>query len=307
LLGILVIPFHKTEYRCGRLARFAGTNCYSIFWKAIDYNDKGSVITMGRRGDSMGRVDGKVAIVTGGAAGIGKAACLMLAKEGARVAVVDVSDQAGQDVVSEITAKGGTAAYWHADVSEESEVSAAFRDIATTYDRIDVLVNNAGIHGVAKPSDEIEEDEFDRIIRIDLKGVFLCTKHGAPYMKKTGGGSIINLSSIYGSVGGEDPPYHAAKGGVRMLTKSDAFYYGKHGIRVNSIHPGYIHTAIVEDLTPKDPDEARAYRKYLDDLTLLGHIGEPDDIAYAIVYLASDESKYMTGAELVIDGGFTAV
>ena len=109
-------------------------------------------------------------------------------------------------------------------------------------------MNNAGVHGVAKPSHEIEEEEFDRIIRIDLKGVFLCTKHVVPYMKKAGGGSIINLSSIYGSVGGEDPPYHAAKGGVRMLTKSDAFYYGRDHIRVNSIHPGYILTAIVEEL-----------------------------------------------------------
>jgi NAD(P)-dependent dehydrogenase (short-subunit alcohol dehydrogenase family) len=255
----------------------------------------------------MGRVEGKVVVVTGGAAGIGKAACLMLAKEGAQVAVVDVTDRAGIDVVSEITAGGGIAAYWHADVSKGSEVSVAFADIVAKYGRIDVLVNNAGIHGVAKPSDEIEEDEFDRIIQVDLKGVFLCTKHGAPHMKKAGGGSIINISSIYGSVGGEDPPYHAAKGGVRMLTKSDAFYYGKYGIRVNSIHPGYIATSIVEDLTPKDPEEAKAYRKLLDDLTLLGHIGEPNDVAHAIVYLASDESKYMTGAELVIDGGFTAV
>jgi len=126
-------------------------------------------------------------------------------------------------------------------------------------------------------------------------------------MKQSGNGSIINLSSIYGLVGGEDSPYHAAKGGVRLLTKSDAFYYGKYGIRVNSIHPGYILTAIIEDLAPKDPQEAKKYRKELDDKTLLGNIGEPDDVAYGIVYLASDESKYMTGAELTIDGGFTTV
>jgi len=255
----------------------------------------------------MGRVEGKVAIVTGGATGIGKATCIMLAREGAKVAVVDITDKSGNEVVSEITRAGGAAAYWHADVSKEKEVSAAFAGIETKFGKIDVLVNNAGIHGVAKPSDEIKEEEFDRILQIDLKGVFLCTKQVASYMKKAGGGSIINLSSIYGSVGGEDPPYHAAKGGVRMLTKSDAFYYGKYNIRVNSVHPGYILTAIVEDLTPKDPEEAKAYRKQLDDLTLLGHIGEPDDVAYLILYLASDESKYMTGAELVIDGGFTAV
>jgi len=255
----------------------------------------------------MGRVEGKVAIVTGGAAGIGKATCIMLAKEGAKVAVLDITDQAGKEVVSGITNRGGTAAYWHADVSNGNEIAAAFADIEAKFGKINVLVNNAGIHGIQKPSHEIEEEEFDRIIRIDLKGVFMCTKYAAPYMKKAGSGSIINLSSIYGLVGGVDPPYHAAKGAVRLLTKADAFYYGKHNIRVNSIHPGYILTAIVEDFTPKDPEEARVYRKNLDDLTMVGHIGEPNDVAYAIVYLASDESKYMTGAELVIDGGFTAM
>ena len=194
----------------------------------------------------MGRVEGKVAIVTGGAAGIGKAASIMLAREGARVALLDVTDRVGAEVVSGITSAGGTAAYWHVDVGNGPEIAAACAEIEARFGKIDVLVNNAGIHGIAKPSHEIEEEEFDRIIRIDLKGVFLCTKYVAPYMMKAGSGSIINLSSIYGLVGGEDPPYHAAKGAVRLLTKSDAFYYGKHNIRVNSVHPGYILTAIVE-------------------------------------------------------------
>jgi len=254
----------------------------------------------------MGRVEGKVVVVTGGAAGIGRAACLLLAKEGALVAVMDISDEAGGRAVAEIRSNGGTAGYWHGNVSSGEEVSAAFAEIADRFGKIDVLVNNAGIHGVARPSDEIDEADWDRIMDVDLKGVFLCTKYAVPYMKKAGGGSIINLSSIYGLVGGEDPPYHAAKGAVRLLTKSDAHYYGKYNIRVNSVHPGYILTAIVEDLTPKDPEEARKYRKGLDDMTLLGHIGEPLDVAYAIVYLASDESKYMTGAELILDGVFTA-
>lgn len=255
----------------------------------------------------MGRVDGKVAIVTGGSAGIGKATSAMLAKEGASVAIVDIDDKTGEEVAAAITKAGGNARYWHADVGNSREIAAVFADIAARFGKINVLVNNAGIHGIAKPSHEIEDEDFDRIIRIDLKGVFVCTKHAVPYMMKAGSGSIINLSSIYGLTGGEDPPYHAAKGAVRLMTKSDAFYYGKYNIRVNSVHPGYILTAIVEDLTPKDPEEAKRYRKNLDDLTMVGHIGEPDDVAYAIVYLASDETKYMTGSELVIDGGFTAM
>ncbi|MGD0662987.1 MAG: glucose 1-dehydrogenase [Syntrophorhabdales bacterium] len=255
----------------------------------------------------MGRVDGKVAIVTGGSVGIGRAASLMLAKESAQVAVVDVDDDAGRKTVSDIRSAGGTAEYWHMDVSDSRQVAAVFALINTRFGKINVLVNNAGISGPQIPSDEVAEEDWDRVIRVDAKGVFLCTKYGAPYLKEAGGGSIVNISSIYGLVGGVDPAYHAAKGAVRLLTKSDAFYYGPFGVRVNSIHPGYIMTPMVEGFMPKDPDEARQFKKSLDSLTLLGHIGEPDDIAYAIVYLASDESKFMTGAEIVIDGGFTSV
>ena len=255
----------------------------------------------------MGRVDGKVAVVTGGSMGIGRAASLMLAREGAQVAIVDVDDEAGKKTVSDIRKAGGTAEYWHLDVSDSPQVEAVFAEINKRFGKINVLVNNAGISGPQIPSDEVTEEDWDRVMRVDARGVFLCTKYGAPYLKKAGNGSIINLSSIYGLVGGVDPAYHAAKGAVRCLTKSDAFYYGPFGIRVNSIHPGYIMTPMVEGFMPKDPEEARQFRKSLDSLTLLGHIGEPDDVAYAIVYLASDESKYVTGAELVVDGGFTSV
>jgi NAD(P)-dependent dehydrogenase (short-subunit alcohol dehydrogenase family) len=254
----------------------------------------------------MGRVEGKVAIVTGGASGIGRASCLLLAKEGAEVAVADINDKAGRAVASEIEGDGGIAQYWHIDVSNEREVSQAFNDVYKKFGKIDVLVNSAGIPGVHKPSDEIDEKEWDNVIKIDLKGVFLCTKHVVPYMKKAGGGSIINLSSAYGIVGGEDPPYHAAKGGVRLLTKSDAYYYAKNKIRVNSIHPGYILTPMVEAVMAKAPEGAEAVKEYIGSMTLLGHIGEPNDIAYGVLYLASDESKYVTGSELAIDGGFTS-
>jgi NAD(P)-dependent dehydrogenase (short-subunit alcohol dehydrogenase family) len=254
----------------------------------------------------MGRVEGKVAIVTGGASGLGKASCLLLAKEGAKVAVVDINDEAGKSVASEIEGNGGIAEYWHIDTSNEREVSQAFSDINQKFGKVDILVNSAGIPGVHKPSDEIDEKEWDSIINVDLKGVFLCTKHAAPYIKKSGGGSIINLSSAYGIVGGEDPPYHAAKGGVRLLTKSDAYYYAKYGIRVNSIHPGYILTPMVEAVMATAPEGAEAVKEYIGKMTPLGHIGEPNDIAFGVLYLASDESKYVTGSELIIDGGFTS-
>lgn len=251
----------------------------------------------------MGRVEGKVAVVTGGASGIGKASCLLLAKEGAKVAVVDIDDEAGKKVTSEIESNGGVAQYRHADVSDERQVSQAFSDIYKKFGKINILVNDAGIPGLHKPSDEIDEKEWDRVINVDLKGVFFCTKHAAPYMKKSGMGSIINLSSMYGLIGGEDPPYHAAKGGVRLLTKSDAYYYAKYGIRVNSIHPGYIMTPMVEAVIANAPEGVEAAKKNIANMTPLGKIGEPDDIAFGVLYLASDESKYVTGSELVIDGG----
>jgi NAD(P)-dependent dehydrogenase (short-subunit alcohol dehydrogenase family) len=254
----------------------------------------------------MGRVEGKVAIVTGGASGLGKASCLMLAREGAKVAVADINDKAGRKVASEIEGNGGIAQYWHIDVSNEKEVSQAFSDIHKKFGKINILVNNAGIPGWHKPSDEIEEKDWERVINIDLKGVFLCTKHAAPYMKKAGGGSIINLSSAFGLVGGEDPVYHAAKGGVRMLTKSDAYYYAQYQIRVNSVHPGYILTPMLEAVIKNAPEGAETVRKHIGDRTLLGYIGEPDDIAFGVLYLASDESRYVTGSELVIDAGFTS-
>jgi len=254
--------------------------------------------------DSM---SGKVAIVTGGAMGIGEATCLALAREGAKVAVLDINDKAGKEVVSRITGDGGTADFWHVEVTNSRQIFSAFAEVNEKFGKIDALVNNAGIHGVGKPTDEVGEDEWNRVIDIDLRSVFLCTKHVIPHMKRAGGGSIVNLSSILGLVGGADPPYHAAKGGVRLLTKSDAFYYGKYNIRVNSVHPGYILTPMLKSMMPEDPKEAEGFHKMLSDLSLLGRMGEPSDIANAILYLASDESSFVTGAELVIDGGVTSV
>ena len=254
----------------------------------------------------MGRVEGKVAIVTGGALGIGKATCLLLAEEGAKVAVTDILDKEGQELAKKIKSIGGVAEFWRLDVSNEKEVEKTFADIHKKFGRIDVLVNNAGIAGVSKPTHEISEEEWDKVMAVNVKGVFFCTKHVVPYMKKTGGGSIINLSSIYGIVSAPDvPPYHASKGAVRIMTKTDAFLYAKDKIRVNSVHPGFIWTPMVEDYL-KSQGDVEEGRKYLDTLHPIGHVGQPEDIAYGIVYLASDESKFVTGSELVIDGGYTA-
>jgi NAD(P)-dependent dehydrogenase (short-subunit alcohol dehydrogenase family) len=254
----------------------------------------------------MGRLENKAAIVTGGALGIGKSTCLYLAKEGAKVAVTDILDQEGQRVVDEIIESKGMAKFWHLEVSKEEEVRKVFADIYRTFGKINVLVNNAGISGVSKPTDEITEEEWDRVMAVNVKGVFFCTKHSIPYMRKTGGGSIINLSSIYGIVSAPDvPPYHASKGAVRIMTKTDAFLYARDNIRVNSVHPGFIWTPMLENFL-KSQGEVEAGRKMLDSLQPIGHIGKPADIAYGIVYLASDESKFVTGSELVIDGGYTA-
>ncbi len=254
----------------------------------------------------MGRVEGKVAVVTGGALGLGKAAADMLAREGATVAVTDVKDEEGQAVVAAISEAGGTAQYWSMDVSQEAEVHRVIDEIANRFGRIDVLVNNAGISGANKPTHEVSEEEWDAVMDINVKGVFFCTKHAMPHLKQRERASIINLSSIYGLVGGPDvPPYHASKGAVRLMTKTDAMLYAEDQIRVNSIHPGFIWTPMVDAYLGEqdDPDTAR---KAADAAHPLGHIGEPDDVAYAIVYLAADESKFITGSELVVDGGYTA-
>lgn len=204
----------------------------------------------------MDRMKDKVAIVTGGSVGIGRAACLRLAAEGAAVAVTDIQDDAGNAL---------------------------------------------------KPTHEIEEEEWDHVIDINVKGVFLCTKHAIPLMRTRGGGSIVNLSSIYGIIGAADlPPYHASKGAVRLMTKNDALLYAPDGIRVNSVHPGFIWTPLVEKLAERSSEGLEVFRQKLDSLHPIGHVGEPDDVAHAIVYLASDEAKFVTGSELVVDGGYTA-
>lgn len=256
----------------------------------------------------MQRVQGKTCIVTGGALGIGRACALRLAEEGAAVAVFDILDEAGAALVAELTAKGTKAHYWHVDVSREAMVRLAIDAVAAHFGSVDVLINNAGIAGANKPTHEITEEEWDQVQSVNVKGVFFCVKHAIPHLKRAGKGSIVNLSSIYGLVGGADvPPYHASKGAVRLMTKTDAMIYAPFNIRVNSIHPGFIWTPMVEGhLKNSGATDIAAARAQVDLLHPLGHIGEPDDIAWGVVYLASEEAKFVTGSELVIDGGYTA-
>jgi len=254
----------------------------------------------------MDRLKDKVAIITGGSLGIGRACAIRMAEEGAAVAVFDVVDEQGAALVQELAGRGFRAAYWHVDVTREREVQAAVDEAATRFGKLDILVNNAGISGANKPTDEITEAEWDLVQAVNVKGVFFCVKHSVPHLRRAGGGSIVNLSSIYGIISAADvPPYHASKGAVRSMSKTDALLYAPDRIRVNSVHPGFIWTSMVEAFLQNQPDP-QAARTGLNALHPLGHLGEPDDIAMAVVYLSSDEAKFVTGAELVVDGGYIA-
>lgn len=254
-----------------------------------------------------GRVEGKVAIVTGGAGGIGRATCLLLAAEGAKVAVADLDREPSEAVADEITRQGGEAAAFTIDVSSEGQVREGFGQLAQRFGRLDILVNNAGVAGANRPTHELEEAEWDAVFAVDVKGVFLCTKHAIPLLRQAGGGSIVNVSSVYGLVGDQNvPPYHAAKGAVTLMTKTDALLYARDRIRVNSVHPAHVATPIHDWVrNSSETDRQRIVRLLSMDYPL-GKICEPEDVAYGILYLASDEAKFVTGAQLVIDGGFTS-
>jgi NAD(P)-dependent dehydrogenase (short-subunit alcohol dehydrogenase family) len=254
----------------------------------------------------MNRLAGKVAVVTGGSSGLGLAIVRRMAEEGAAVAILDLDAQ-GEAVAEAIRSTGGKALFAQLDVTDEDRVRAAMQATATQLGGIDVLVNNAGIEGENTPTDKLTLSEWNRVMAVNVTAVFLCTKHAVPYLRQSGGGSIINISSIYGIVGGGDiPPYHAAKGAVRTMSKNDALLYAPERIRVNSIHPGFVFTPLVDRYVQDNGLTHDAAKAHLDALHPLGGTGTPDDIAWGAVYLASDESRWVTGAELVIDGGYTA-
>lgn len=251
----------------------------------------------------MGRVQDKVAIVTGGVTGLGYAGAMRLAEEGATVVITDWDEERGPSSAEQI---GHGCSFLAQDVSKEDDWHQVIDTVLDRHERIDVLVNNAGV-GIPKNVEQTSLEDWRWVMGINLDGVFLGTRLGIGAMKKSGGGSIINLSSIEGLIGDRRlAAYDASKAGVIGLTRSAALYCGRNklGIRVNTINPGFIWTEMVEGFV-KSQEDPEATKRQLEMAHALEHLGEPDDIAYGVVYLASDESKFMTGAQLVIDGGYT--
>lgn len=254
-----------------------------------------------------GRVQAKVALVTGGASGIGEATCIELAREGAKVAVTDIDSEKGTAVVTAITSMGGIAVFYKMDITDELEVAGTMRGVVETWGSLNILVNNAGVPGAKKPTHEVTEDEWDFGLGINTKGVFLCTKHALPIMMEKKSGSIVNVSSVFGVIGsGGVAPYHAAKAAIRGMTKNDAVTYGQYGIRVNSVHPSSVRTPMTELYTSEYPGGTNQFYEDISKLHPLGRVADPEEIAKSIVFLASDDASFITGAELMVDGGLTA-
>ncbi len=251
------------------------------------------------------RLAGKVAIVTGGASGIGEATSRLFAAHGARVVVADIQDERGRMVAGSIGRSGGKAVYLRLDVSKEPDWEAAVRDTVARYGKLDVLVNNAGMSGPKgrEQVEQVQRENWDAVMAVNATSVVLGMKHAVPLMRQTGGGSIINISSIYGIVGSKHggAAYHASKGAVRTLSKLAAVQYGSDRIRVNSVHPGFVDSPMTAELHSRP-----GVREERVSLTPIGRIGTPEDIALGNLYLASDEASFVTGIELVIDGGMTA-
>ncbi len=254
----------------------------------------------------MNRVMGKVAIITGGAGGMGRAIASLLAKEGAKVTVTDINEVNGKKVAEEIRREGGEAIFAKHDVSSEDDWSKVIEKTLAEFGKLDILVNNAGVM-LIKEIKDMSLEEWHRLLSVNLDGVFLGTKYAIRAMKRSGGGSIINMSSAAGIIGTLDDTsaYCASKGAVRLFTKAAALECSKAGhnynIRVNSVHPGITQTPMTEAMLKDE-----AIKKRLEADHPIGHVADPIDQAYGVLYLASDESKFVTGAELVIDGGWTA-
>ncbi len=245
------------------------------------------------------RLENKVAIISGGSRGMGAFEAALFVQEGAKVIIGDVRDEEGRDLAKHI---GSNAVYMHLDVTSERDWAAVVKEATDRYGKLDILVNNAGV-SARGTIEETSVDDWDRVMRINSKGVFLGTRAAIPDMRKSGGGSIINISSQLGLVGMAEssPQYQSSKGAVRIFTKSAAIQYAPEGIRVNSVHPGPIVTPMTE---ARRSDSA--VQQVMVSRIPLGRYGESKDVAYGVLYLASDEASFVTGSELVIDGGWTA-
>ena len=251
----------------------------------------------------MGKLDGKVALISGGARGQGAAEAHVFTREGAKVVFGDVRDAEGAQVEAAVRAEGGDAVYLHLDVTVEADWDKAVRTATERYGKLDVLVNNAGIVIPRVPIEERTAEEWDRVMAINAKGVFLGTKYAIPAMRRAGGGSIVNISSVagIGQSAHQEPAYAASKGAIRIFTKVTASQHARDRIRCNSVHPGPVDTEMLHSAM-RDPE---VLRRRLERVPL-GRMGTIDEVVKAVLYLASDDASYVTGAELVIDGGALA-
>lgn len=249
----------------------------------------------------MKRLEGRVALITGGASGIGKATAFRFIEEGAQVVISDIQDSLGENVAKDLQAKGGEAIYLHHDVASEDSWKEVISKIEAKYGRLDILFNNAGI-GDTLTIEDTPLDNYMKTTSVTQTSVFLGMKLAAPLLKKSKHASVINNSSIFGISGGfgASPAYHAAKGAVRLMTKSAALGWATQGIRVNSVHPGFIDTPILGNAKETE------FGKVLLQVTPMNRLGLPEEIAAGVAFLASDDASFMTGSELVIDGGYLA-
>jgi len=254
----------------------------------------------------MGIVSGKVALVTGSGAGIGRATALKFAEEGAKVVVSDINRLGGEETVSLITTGGGEAVFVKADVSKPDEVNVLISEAVNAFGRLDCACNNAGIEGKIAPLADQSVEDFDQVLSINLRGVFLCLQAEIRQML-TGGGAIVNLASVAGLIGFPGlSPYVATKHGVNGLTKNAALEYGKNGIRVNSVCPGGIDTRMLDSLAEQSTGGAQSSHEMMDPLHPIGRIGTPEEVAELIVWLCSPRASFVTGANIPVDGGYVA-
>ncbi|HET8934094.1 MAG TPA: SDR family oxidoreductase [Polyangiales bacterium] len=249
------------------------------------------------------RLQNKIALVTGGAGGIGRATALAFAREGAKVAVVDLNATAAAEVALAVAAEGGEAISLQTDVTRADQVAAMVDQVVTRFGRLDIAFNNAGIDIEHEPLAKTTEDAFDQLMSVNVKGVWLCMKYEIQQMLKQGGGAIVNTSSIGGLIGAaRQPIYGATKHAVLGLTKAAAVEYGRKGIRVNAVCPGIIRTEMTERAIARDPRR----KNYIDQAHPIGRLGEAEDIARSVVFLCSDDAAFVLGHSLAVDGGFTA-
>ena len=247
------------------------------------------------------RLEGKVALISGGARGMGAAEARLFASEGAKVVIGDLLEDEGRQTEAQINEAGGECLFIRLDVTSESDWQDVVATTVARFGKLDILVNNAGIFRTERVEDTSEQS-WDQVMDVNAKGVFLGTKAAIPEMRKVGGGSIVNISSIAGLVGSPySSAYNASKGAVRLLTKSTAIQYAREGIRANSVHPGVIETEMTREVVNDE-----AFRQFRLVTNPIARLGQPEDVAYGVLFLASDEASFMTGSELVIDGGWTA-